>query len=181
MIFVMSIVGLVMSRFRMPSYLQVMANRARMNRAGPQQGEFMKITKSLRNLSAVVLVLSMTGGAYAAPGQLQLLRVPTEGAEVAANISSVFVPSGFSNADPFVVISGLFPNSCYAWTRAEVTHVEPTLHIIRAMARVRSGMCLMVIVPYTEEAQLGKLDAGEHTLRFMSADGTYLEKKLTIE
>jgi hypothetical protein len=152
-----------------------------MNRA-KAKGAHMNITKSLRAITLMAATFALSAGAAQGAGPERLFRVPTEGgSEVAANISSVFVPSGFDNSDPFVVISGLFPNSCYAWTRADVTHETANLHIVRAMARVRTGMCLMVIIPYTEEAPLGKLDAGEHTLRFMSGDGTYIEKKLTIE
>ena len=39
----------------------------------------------------------------------------------------------------------------------------------------------MVLVPFQNDVRLGKLAAGEHTLKFLSGDGTYLEKKITIE
>jgi hypothetical protein len=42
-------------------------------------------------------------------------------------------------------------------------------------------MCLMMLVPFTNEVNLGRLGAGEHVVHFMGGDGTYLEKKIVIE
>ena len=39
----------------------------------------------------------------------------------------------------------------------------------------------MVLIPYTKEVAIGKLDKGSHTLRFMNGDGTYIEKKLDVQ
>ena len=97
------------------------------------------------------------------------------------NVHSVTIPSGFDNREPIAVISGLFPNSCYSWDNTEVKNVDAMTHEIRSFANIRQGMCLMVIIPFSEEVSLGQLDAGEHTLRFVNGDGTYLEKKLTVQ
>jgi hypothetical protein len=97
------------------------------------------------------------------------------------NINAVSIPSGFDNNEPIAVISGLFPNSCYSWDKAEVKGVDKMTTEIRSYANIRQGMCLMVIIPFSEEVNLGKLEAGEHTLRFVNGDGTYLEKKLIVE
>ena len=97
------------------------------------------------------------------------------------NINSVTIPSGFDNDAPIAVISGLFPNSCYSWDKSEVKTIDKSTQEIRSFANIRQGMCLMVIIPFSEEVNLGKLEAGEHTLRFVNGDGTYLEKKLIVE
>ena len=97
------------------------------------------------------------------------------------NISAVTIPSGFDNREPVAVISGLFPNSCYSWDKSEVKNLDVSTHEVRTYASIRQGMCLMVIIPFSEEVSLGKLEKGEHTLRFVNGDGTYLEKKLTVE
>ena len=102
--------------------------------------------------------------------------------EVNIGVASVFVPSGFdSRSDVNVVASGLFPNTCYRWSRAEVTAKDQGIIEVYTKAKVHEGVCLMMLVPFTNEVALGHLGAGEHTVRFMGGDGTYLEKKIVIE
>lgn len=102
--------------------------------------------------------------------------------EVMIGISDAYVPSGFdSNSDAFVVINGVFPNGCYRYSRSTVTHQDDVTHIVQNYATVQPGMCLMVLVPFTKEVQIGKLPKGSHTIRFLSGDGTYLEKNLKVE
>ena len=97
-------------------------------------------------------------------------------------VSDVYVPSNFdSRSDAFVVVSGFFPHSCYKLTEAKVSHVRDNVHEIRIYAEVTEGLCLTVIVPFHKEVQIGKLSVGEHTLRFLSDDGTRMERKITIE
>jgi hypothetical protein len=101
---------------------------------------------------------------------------------VPIGVSSVYVPGGFGpDADAFVVASGTFPNSCYKWDHTEVTNVDPMTHEIRSFASVAQTMCLMVIVPYSQEIGLGRMASGTHTLRFLAGDGTYFERTLTVE
>lgn len=102
--------------------------------------------------------------------------------EKIVGINDAYIPSGFdSGSDAYVVISGLFPNGCYRFKEAKVDHVGPALHEVRALATVSQGMCLMVLVPFSKEVQLGKLEAGNHAVRFVNGDGTYWEKHLVIE
>ncbi|MFN7728739.1 MAG: hypothetical protein ACK5P7_06260 [Bdellovibrio sp.] len=102
--------------------------------------------------------------------------------EVMIGISDAYVPAGFdSNSDAFVVTNGVFPNGCYRYSRAEVTHQDDSTHIVKSYATVQPGMCLMVLVPFTKEVLIGKLQKGSHTIRFLSGDGTYLEKNLKVE
>jgi len=102
--------------------------------------------------------------------------------EVQVGISDAFVPGGFdSDADAYVVASGVFPNGCYRWSKAEVAHVDTFNHEIKSMANVEQGMCIMVLVPFTKEIRLGKLSTGKHALRFVNSDGTYLQKTLVVE
>lgn len=109
-------------------------------------------------------------------GQLPAVR------EVTVGINDAFVPGGFdSEADSYVVVSGIFPNGCYQWKGGEVKHVSSTYHEIRSKAMVSQGMCIMMLIPFTKEVRLGKLEAGSHTLKFVNGDGTYLEKKLSVE
>ena len=102
--------------------------------------------------------------------------------DVQIGISDAYIPAGFdSDADAYVVTSGVFPNGCYRWKNAEVTHTGAFSHEIKSMASVSQGMCIMVLVPFTKEVRLGKLNTGKHTLRFLNGDGTYLEKSMQVE
>lgn len=102
--------------------------------------------------------------------------------DVVIAVNDVYVPGGFdSTADAYVVVSGIFPNGCYKWKGSEVKDVTPFEHEITSTGAVSQGMCLMVLVPFSKDVRLGKLSAGKHTLRFLSGDGTYLEKTLAIE
>ena len=102
--------------------------------------------------------------------------------EIVIGINDVFVPPGFdSESDAYVVVSGLFPNGCYQWKGATVKDNSAYEHQITSMAKVSQGMCIQVLVPFSKDVRLGKLQSGKHTLRFPSADGTYLEKSLVVE
>ena len=102
--------------------------------------------------------------------------------EQVVGVNDAFIPSGFDSAsDTFVVVSGIFPSGCYQWKGAKVNHVGPLLHEVRAMANVFEGLCIMVMMPFQKEVQLGKLGVGDHAIHFINGDGTYFEKHLVIE
>jgi hypothetical protein len=126
------------------------------------------------------LVLSMILGL----GMLSSIAQAEAGGarEVFISINDVFVPSeAKSNGDSYVVVNGMYPNSCYRWSRSEVAHPSEFKHSVRLAAMVSEGMCLMVLVPYNKEISLGQLSPGEHTLRFVNGDETYFERTLTIK
>ncbi len=124
-------------------------------------------------IGAILLTSGMAFKANAAEGGTKLIQV---------GISDVFIPAGFdSTSDAYVVASGVFPNGCYRWSHAEVTHKDTNVHEVRSMANVSQGMCIMVLVPFSKAVKLGKFASGKHTLKFLNGDGTYLEKSLTIE
>lgn len=100
--------------------------------------------------------------------------------ERVVNISTAVIPSGFDNSEPVAVVSGLFPNSCYSWARADVTHPTGFTHEVRNVANVQTGMCLMVMIPFSEEVDLGRFSPGSHTIRFVNGDGSYIEKTLQV-
>ncbi len=131
--------------------------------------------KAMISTSMSVLIALFGAGQFAAAAQ------PTS-REVNIAVHEVFVPEVVDkNTDAKIVLSGMFPNSCYRWSRVEVTSREATFHQIKAMAFVTvNTMCLMVLVPFSKEVNLGQLDSGEHTLRFVSGDETYFEKKLIV-
>ena len=103
-------------------------------------------------------------------------------ADTIVAVNDVYIPSNFdSGSDAFAVVSGLFTNSCYKVSEVKVENVQPNVQEVTTHATVTSGLCLAVMVPFHKEVQLGKLAPGEHTVRFMSGNGTYFEKSFTIE
>lgn len=128
---------------------------------------------------AVVSVLLLSGlNAKASKFESDLPAVK----EVQIGVSDAFIPGGFdSQSDAYVVVSGIFPNGCYKWKGATVSHLDSFNHEIRSAANVSQGMCLMVLIPFTQEVRLGELQSGNHNLRFLNGDGTYLLKNMKVE
>ncbi len=122
---------------------------------------------------AASLVLTFSAAANAADGDIH---------EKVIGVNDVYIPSGFdSQSDSFIVANGLFPHSCYKLKGADVEHVGTSLHQVTLKANVTEGLCLTVMVPFHKEVQLGKLVVGDHSVRMMNGDGTYMEKHLVIE
>ncbi len=131
--------------------------------------------KTILSVAALAFSVSAFANDFKTSGE----EIPTK--EVVVGLNDVFVPGGFdSEADSYVVVSGVFPNGCYKWKGADVKSAGFS-HEIVSKATVSQGMCLMVLVPFTKDVKLGKLDSGKHTLRFLNGDGTYFEKNLVIE
>lgn len=104
--------------------------------------------------------------------------------EKVVGLNGAFVPGGFdSGSDAFVIVSGIFPNTCYNWNGTEINQTEGSQVIeIQAKALVNQGVgCMRVLVPYQREVYLGKLEAGEYQLRFSNGDGTSFTEKLVIQ
>lgn len=128
----------------------------------------------MKNIFISLLIL-VGASAVAAPQQNQV--------EVMVGVNDALIPGGFDAQSEITVIeSGIFQNGCYRWKDARVDHLQSEkVHIIRTYASVYQGMCPMVLVPFTKEVNLGVLGAGEHKIRFLNGDGTYMEKVLVLE
>ena len=132
----------------------------------------------MKKLFIIMMGVTLAAAAFAESNPPQ----QGETKEVVVGVTDAYIPSGFdSNSEAFVVVNGLFANSCYKLKAAQVDHIGPALHEVRVKATVTEGLCLMVLVPFHQEAQLGKLAIGDHSIHFVSGDGTYWEKRLTIE
>ena len=140
--------------------------------------------KLFKNMSVAVASFIIIASASAASPVARMsddVQPPKE-RELTVAVNDAFVPGGFdSSTDANVIVSGLFPNGCYRWSRAEVVKGDNNVTEIYTKAKVRSGMCLMVLVPFSNEVNVGRLTKGANTLRFMSGDGTYLEKQVNVE
>jgi hypothetical protein len=104
--------------------------------------------------------------------------------ETVVALNGAYVPGGFdSQSDVFVIVSGMFPNTCYTWNQADVSHEQGSDFVdVVAKANVTQGVtCMRVLVPYQKEVYIGRLEPGDYTLRFANGDGTYFYEPLHIE
>lgn len=103
--------------------------------------------------------------------------------EVKIAINGVFIPDVVAKeSDAKIVVSGMYPNSCYRWSRSQVDSPKELYHEVNSLALVTINMmCLQVLVPFNHEINLGRLPAGTHTLRFTSGDGTYFERSMEVQ
>ncbi len=103
--------------------------------------------------------------------------------EKVITVNDALVPEfAEKDKDVKVVVSGTFPNSCYRWSRSDVRTHSEGFHIVRSLALVTTNTnCLMVLVPFSKEINVGRLTPGEHTLRFLNGDDTWFERKLTVQ
>lgn len=141
------------------------------------------IFKSTLNVCAALILGGLVHPAFAQVNP-SATPTPTPPQEriVAIAVNGAYIPSGFdSDADAYVVVSGVYPNSCYKWRNADIKNVDTFNHEIRSYATVTPGMCLMMMIPFNKEVRLGKLASGAHTLKFMNGDGTYMQKTLNVE
>ncbi len=123
-------------------------------------------------LNVALITLALNAEATTAPSSQ----------DVVIGLNDIFVPGGFdSTSDAFVVVNGIFPNGCYKWKGSSRKDLSNFEHEITSMATVSSGMCIQVLIPFTKDIRLGKLDMGTHILRFKSNDGTYIQKNLVVE
>jgi hypothetical protein len=133
---------------------------------------------NVATLKKSILILALIAGS----GTAQAAGGGVATRDIVIGINDVFIPGNLDNrAEAYVVVSGIFPNGCYRWKQADVNHVTDTTHEITSKAAVTQGMCIQVLIPFSREIKLGHLAIGTHTLKFMSNDGTYMERQLVIE
>ena len=137
---------------------------------------------SFINKLSLFVATSVASMAFAATTQNMKFTRDYDFVEATVNISNAFIPNGFDEeSDVFVVASGVYPNGCYRWKDAKINNKTDFIHEVTATAQISQGMCIMVLVPFTREIRMGRMKSGQHTLRFMSEDGTYFEKNFAIQ
>jgi hypothetical protein len=108
-----------------------------------------------RLLLATIFALSINFGAHADTPD-------TESTE----ILKAWVPIGFDNNDKTqVVVDGLLPNTCFK-LGPYTTRVDAATKTIRLQQNLYhfSGMCLQMIIPFTQTLDIGLLEAGDYKL-----------------
>lgn len=100
---------------------------------------------------------------------LALITIAAQAGPIVVNapIDHVFIPAGFDNNDNVeVVVTGHFPNACYARNKVEVKVEEEVIDIrITALSLVHPlETCSQIIVPFKEVITIGNLQAGKYKL-----------------
>ena len=127
---------------------------------------------SINILFATLLIASVTG--FAAEPKLVEK-------ETYVSFSDFYIQKSRGVIEPHeLLVSGVFPNGCYQWVKAEVNHPDQYTHEVRGVANVAQSICIMVLVPFTKEVDLGVLKQGTHTVRVMNGDGTVIEKQFDL-
>lgn len=126
--------------------------------------------KFLVFLAAVVMGTPMMGSA-AVEGRQAVEK------EVYVHFNDVYIQRDRGFVEPNeLLVTGMFPNGCYKWLGAEVKHLDDYTHEVRGTAKVVQGNCIMMMVPFTKEVDVGLLKEGTHTVRVVNNDGTTFEK-----
>ena len=102
------------------------------------------------------------------------LRAETPGL-VSVNLAKAYVPIGFDDNDKSEIsVVGQLPNSCYKVgpARHEVDKANKVITVEQS-AYVYLGMCLQVIVPFSQRIDLGILEEGNYQIKD-AASGTML-------
>jgi len=132
----------------------------------------------MKKLILITTALMLTNVFAAQAGQ------EVEMKETVVALSGAFVPGGFdSKSDVYVVVSGIFPNTCYNWQGADIVQEAGAKQVdITAKAMVAQGVpCMRVLVPFQKEVNLGQFPKGDYVLRFSNGDGTFFNEPLQIE
>lgn len=96
---------------------------------------------------------------------------------VDVSLQKSFIPIGFDDNDRVqVTVEGMFPNTCYkvSTTGASVNEEQKTIQF-RQTAYHYSGVCLQMIVPFTQVVDVGLVKAGEYDL-YDGTSGIWLGK-----
>jgi hypothetical protein len=134
-------------------------------------------------MKAIFSALLLVSATIASTANAGLPSAKGTSVEKQDTMSDIYIPGGFSSeTESYVVVNGMYPSTCYSFSRSEVTNKDPLNHEIRTFSMVKQGEpCLMVFVPYHNEVRLGRLASGEHTLLFVNGDGTSFPRKLVVE
>jgi hypothetical protein len=85
---------------------------------------------------------------------------------VEAPVEHLFVPEGFDNNDTVeVVVTGTFPNPCYARSATTATVKEDVIDIrVNATVAPESERCEALPVPFKESVTIGTLQGGTYAI-----------------
>jgi hypothetical protein len=103
---------------------------------------------------------------------------------VLSPVDHLYVPAGFDNNDNVeLVVTGYFPNPCYARNKVEVDLKDSKINVkVTALYRgeEKSLMCPQMLVPYKEVITVGNLQGGDYEININNEDGNGLKDNMTV-
>ncbi|MCB0421827.1 MAG: hypothetical protein KDD61_12580 [Bdellovibrionales bacterium] len=136
-------------------------------------------------MKALLIILLLSASSFYANASLEngLTAANPKPIEKIVSVTQVFMPEHFGTGENvYAVMSGLFPNGCYVYQRAELQKdPRENRYDIRNIALVHQGMCIAVLVPFNQQVKFGVLDPGTHHFRFHNGDGTYIDKSVIVQ
>ena len=101
-------------------------------------------------------------------------------------VDHLYIPEGFDSNDSVeLVVSGTFPNTCYARNNVEINVVDDLINIrITALApessKKDSRACAEMIVPFKEVVSVGNLQGGSYLVQVNKGSRYELSKSLKV-
>ncbi|MGZ3723464.1 MAG: hypothetical protein ACXVA9_11065 [Bdellovibrionales bacterium] len=82
-------------------------------------------------------------------------------------IAHIVVPDNLGAKEIVVVAAGnLPPNGCQRWDSYSINHESAYVHVLSARAKFKE-FCAGTIWPFAREINLGNLEPGVHTIKYM--------------
>ncbi len=105
---------------------------------------------------------------------------------VMAPVEHLYLPAGFDSNDAVeVVVTGNFPNSCYARNDVKVAVKDDIVDIkVTAISHEKNfpaARCPDMVVPFKEVVHVGNLQGGDYKVRVNAGTEYALQDKLNIE
>lgn len=125
------------------------------------------------------MALSRFFHTFVAAGLLGFTATAFAASLVPVKVGDLFIPKGFDDNDQTtLVVDGYLPNGCYRLDKAETKfdHDKKTI-TIEQFARIFPAPCILMIIPYRNEINLGVVPKGDY--KVVTNDGR-LVKDLSV-
>lgn len=104
---------------------------------------------------SLLVLLCLAAGGNAADTDPELVKVP---------LKRAFIPVGFDDNDQVqLLVAGEFPDSCYKLGPYSMKKTERGIEVLQYAYRYK-GMCLDIIVPFSQVVELGITRAANHSV-----------------
>ncbi len=96
---------------------------------------------------------------------------------ISVGVDQVDVPKKVKGPSLEVKFSGQFPNSCYKYKEAKLITNKARHFELQVLAEMSSGMCLMVMTPFSGSVVIDGLKPGRHTLSWLESESAKTRQK----
>jgi hypothetical protein len=84
---------------------------------------------------------------------------------VGVPLANAYIPNGFDNKNRVrLMVDGFFPNTCYRIREPQVTNTGSAITVTQTALKY-NGPCLMMMVSYSQQVNVGILKASDYTVK----------------